>query len=499
MVRGEIEGVEARLQDAERWLDAAIGTRDRDQAPSAEMVVVDEKEFRGLPTAIAMYRAGQALILGDVAGTMTHARRALELVGEDDHVGRGGPAALLGLAYWTSGDLEAGHRWYAKGMASLEKAGHLSDAIGCAIALADIRIAQGRLYEAMSTYERGLQLATEPGAPVLRGAADMHVGMSQLLSERNHLEAARQHLQSSTELGEHLGLEQNPYRWRVAAARLREAEGNLGAALDELDEADRLYVSDYFPNVRPIAALKARLRIGQGSLGEIHGWARERGLSAQDELSYLREFEHITLARLLLAQSGRDRADGSSQEAIGLLERLLQAAEAGGRSGSLIEILAVLALAHHARGNLPAALPPLERALMLAEPEGYVRVFVDEGPGMAALLEAAGRQGIARSYVRHLLAAFGQRENSARVTQALVEPLSERELDVLRLLGTDLSGPDIARELVVSLNTVRTHTKSIYAKLGVNNRRAAVRRGEELNLLSRTSDRQPRPTLVHDA
>jgi LuxR family maltose regulon positive regulatory protein len=499
MVRGEVEGVEARLRDAERWLDTTAEARDGPKAPSTAMVVVDEEGFRRLPPAIAMYRAGQALILGDVAGTMTHARRALELVGEDDHVGRGGPAALLGLAYWTRGDLDAGHRWYADGMASLEKAGHVSDAIGCAIALADIRIAQGRLHEAMSTYERGLQLATEQGAAVLRGAADMHVGMSRLLRERNDLDAARQHLQSSRELGEHLGLEQNPYRWRAATARIREAEGNLEAALDQLDEAERLYVSDYFPNVRPIAALKARLWIAQERFGEALGWARERSLSAQDELSYLREFEHITLARLLLAQSARDRADGSMQEATELLERLLEAAETGGRSGSLIEILEMLALAHRARGDLRAALPPLERALALAEPEGYVRVFLDEGPPMAALLEAAANHGIAPKYVRELLAPFGQAEESTRVKQALVEPLSERELDVLRLLGTDLNGPDIARELVVSLNTVRTHTKNIYAKLGVNNRRAAVRRAEELDLLSRTRINQPRPIVVHDA
>jgi LuxR family maltose regulon positive regulatory protein len=490
MVRGEVEGVEARLQDAERWLDAAAGIRAGGQSPSAEMVVVDEKEFRSLPTAIAMYRAGQALILGDVAGTMTHARRALELVAEDDHVGRGGPAALLGLAYWTSGELDAGHRWYADGMASLEKAGHRSDAIGCAIAVADIRIAQGRLHEAMSTYERGLQLASEQGGPVLRGAADMHVGMSQLLRERNDLDGARQRLRSSTELGEHLGLEQNPYRWRAAMARILEAEGHLDAALDQLSEADRLYVSDYFPNVRPIAALKARLWIAQGRLGEAQGWARERGLAALDELSYLREFEHITFARLLLAQSAQDRANGSLREAIELLERLREAAEAGRRSGSLIEILVPMALAHHARGDLHAALPPLDRALTLAEPEGYVRVFVDEGVSMAALLEAAASAGIAPNYVRRLVAAFGPAEDDTRVTHDLIEPLSERELDVLRLLGTDLNGPDIARELVLSLNTVRTHTKNIYAKLGVNNRRAAIRRAGELGLLSRARSRR---------
>jgi ATP/maltotriose-dependent transcriptional regulator MalT len=406
MVRGEVEGVEARLRDAERGLDAAAAVREGRQAPSPEMVVVDEKEFRSLPTAIAMYRAGQALILGDVAGTMTHARRALELVAEDDHVGRGGPAALLGLAYWTTGDLAAGHRWYAEAMASLEKAGHLSDAIGCAIAIADIRIAQGRLGDAVSTYERGLRRATEQAAPPLRGAADMHVGMSQLFRERNDLAAARQHLQSSRDLGEHLGLEQNPYRWRVAMARIREAEGNLGAALELLQEAERRYVSDYFPNVRPVPGLKARLWIAQGRLGEALGWARERGLSAQDDLTYMREFEHITLARLFLAQSARDRVDGSMQEATELLERLRDAAEAGGRSGSVVEILVLLALAHQARGDLRAALPPLERALTLAEPEGYVRVFRDEGPSMAALLDAAARHGVAPNYVGRLLAAL---------------------------------------------------------------------------------------------
>ena len=188
MIRGELEGVEARLRDAERWLDTTSGIRKGPRAQSAEMVVVDDEQFRGLPNAIALYRAGQARIRGDVAGTMTHARRALDLAGEDDHVGRGAPAALLGLAYWTTGDLDAAQRWYADAMASLDKAGHHTDVIGCAMTLADIRIAQGRLRDAMSTYERGLQRATEQPGSVLRGAADMHVGMSELFRERNDLE-----------------------------------------------------------------------------------------------------------------------------------------------------------------------------------------------------------------------------------------------------------------------------------------------------------------------
>jgi LuxR family maltose regulon positive regulatory protein len=374
-------------------------------------------------------------------------------------------------------------------MAIVQRAGHLSDVLGSAVALAEIRRSQGRLRESMRTYEQALDLATAQGAPALRGIADMHVGLSQSLRERNELDAAKQHLQTSTELGEHLGLTQNPYRWRVAMAQIREAEGDLDAALDLFVDAGRLYVSDYFPNVRPIAALKARVWVAQGRLGEALGWAREHGLSAQDELSYLREFEHITLARLLLAQSARDRAEGSMHEATEFLERLLEAADAGGRLGSVIEILILQALAYLARSDMPAALVPLERALTLAEPQGYVRVFVDEGPSMAVLLEAAAKKGIAPNYVRQLLAALGKAQERAPVNQPLVEPLSERELEVLRLLATDLGGPEIASELVVSLNTVRTHTKNIYAKLGVNNRRAAVTRAEELDLLSRARNR----------
>jgi LuxR family maltose regulon positive regulatory protein len=227
------------------------------------------------------------------------------------------------------------------------------------------------------------------------------------------------------------------------------------------------------------------------------GWVREGRLSAQDDLSYLREFEHITLARVLLAQSRGDRTDGPLREAMGLLERLLHAAEDGGRTGSVIEILVLQALAHQTRADIPAALVPLERALTLAEPEGYVRTFVDEGPPMAALLEAAAKRRIAPTYVRRLLTAFGTAEDRPPARQDLIEPLSDRELEVLRLLATELDGPEIARELVVSLNTMRTHTKRIYAKLGVTNRRAAVRRAEELGVLSRTGSRQHRPGGLH--
>ena len=162
-------------------------------------------------------------------------------------------------------------------MAHLLRAGYISDAVGGAIALADIRITQGRLREAMSVYEQTLQLATEQGTPFLRGTADMYVGMSELYHERNDLNAATQHLLRSKEQGEHTGFPQNPYRWRVAMARIRVAEGDLDGALDLLQEAERLYVSDFYPNVRPIAALKTRVWVAQGRLAEALDWAREAG------------------------------------------------------------------------------------------------------------------------------------------------------------------------------------------------------------------------------
>jgi len=484
LATGELEGVDARLRDAERWLDP---TADR-----SAMVVVDAEGFRGLPGEIAVWRAGRALVQGEVAETMRYAQQALDLAVEDDHLVRGSAAALLGLASWTSGDLETAHRAYAEGMARLKMAGNISDVLGCSIALADIRIAQGRLHEAMRTYEQALQLAREQAGPVPRGTVDMYVGMSERHREHNDPHTAMQLLLRSKGLGEGAGLPQNRYRWCVAMARIREAEGDLNGAIDQLREAERLYMSDFFPNVRPVAALKTRVWIAQGRLDEALGWARDHGLSVEDNLSYLREFEHITLARVLLARYKSDRADHSMREAMIFLERLLKAAEEGGRTGSTIAILILQARAHQLQGDIPAALMPLHQALTLAEPGGYVRTFVDEGPPMAWLLRAAAARGIMPAYTGTLLAASeGEQQRSAGASplppppasQSLIEPLSDREFDVLRLLKTELSGPEIARELVVALSTVRTHTKRIYAKLDVANRRAAVKRAEELGLL----------------
>jgi LuxR family maltose regulon positive regulatory protein len=177
-------------------------------------------------------------------------------------------------------------------------------------------------------------------------------------------------------------------------------------------------------------------------------------------------------------------AQGKPGEALRLLARLLEEAQAVGRMGSVIEVLALQALAFQAQDNLDQALSALERALSLAEPEGFVRTFVDEGKPMARLLRRALSQGIAPNYVARLLAAFGQEvELTSPAMESLVEPLSERELEVLRLVVAGLPNPEIAQELIIAVSTVKSHVNHIYGKLGVESRTQAVARARELGLL----------------
>ncbi|MEO8511226.1 MAG: LuxR C-terminal-related transcriptional regulator [Chloroflexota bacterium] len=476
MSNGELNDVDDLLDDAERWLDPGART-------GSEMVVVDESAFARLPSAIAMYRAARAQLHGDREGTLAHARRGLELAGDDDPIGRGGAAGFLALAHWATGDLEVAHDYWTDAMVSLNRAGYTVSATACMRPLAEIRAAQGRLRDARRTYERGLELATAKNGSALRGAADMHTGLAELSLESNDLDAAADHLLTSTQFDERgAGLPQNASRRRIVTALLRAAEGDADAAIGLLDEAERTYVSEYFPVVRPIRALTARFRIARGRLADAEDWVNERGIVADDDLDYLGEFEHVTLARVLMARSTTTGDDRPMRDAVALLDRLQAAAAAGGRQRTVIEVLVLLAIARRALDDDGQALTALRRAMALAEPEAHVRIFIAEGPPMTALLELAVAHGISPPYARRLLAAGNRRRR-----QPLAEPLSDRELEVLRFLATDLDGPGIARELVVGLSTVRSHTKSIYAKLGVNGRRLAVRRGEELGLTTRTS------------
>jgi LuxR family maltose regulon positive regulatory protein len=496
MSGGEFEEARVQLHDLDRRLHPATAAGRSTPQPPPGMVVVDQTGWARLPGVVELYWTALALVDGDSSGTHRHAQLAIDSTDVADHVTRAGAAALSGLAYWGDGDLESAHRAYSTCVDGLQRAGHVSDVLGCTITLGDLRVTQGRLTDALATYRHALALAAhEPS--VVRGTPDMHVAISQIHLERDELELAAQHVQRSQQLGEHLGLPQNPYRWRRALALLRAAEGDMESALELLGKAQRVYTGDFSPNVRPIPALRARLLASHGDVDQAAAWAREHDLAADDALSYVREYEHITLARVLIAQYAQQGTEAALLGAAALLRRLLAAAMAGNRTGNVIEILVLLALTQHAGGHPTRALPPLHRAVTLAEPEDYVRVFTTEGTPVASLLHRLAAQQPAWSYPRQLLDACAGPPEPPRTTpagsggpaatQSLVDPLSERELEVLRLLASELNGPDLARHLVVSVNTLRTHTRNIYTKLGVNSRRAAVRRAIELKLL--TGDR----------
>jgi LuxR family maltose regulon positive regulatory protein len=485
LANGEFADADRLLADAEGALAAedaggtGPGTAEGDEA---------DQERRRLPAQIELYRAAMAQVRGDAPAMLASARRALDRALPGDHLGEASASGLIGIAHWTLGGLAAAQDAWAVCIAGLGRAGHVSDALGATVALADIAATRGRLREAATAYETGLRHAATAGG-TLRGAADLHAGLAALEIERGDVDAARTHLARSRELGERAGL--GPYRYRLALAEaaLSRAEGNVAGALDHLAEAGRVYVGDFFPDVRPVAAVAARVRIAAGQIEAAARWRRESGVGAEDDLSFLREYEHLTLARLLLAEAPAAGVARRTEPLPAFLDRLGEAAERGGRVASVVDVAILRALAAGSR-NEGRALDALAPALDLAEPEGWVRPFVDGGGPMADLLRAALRRGLAAVFVRELLAAFAPSRVAAPPRGGdAPEPLSERELDVLRLLRTDLDGPAIADELMVSLNTLRTHTRKIYEKLGVNSRRAAVRRAEELNLAGRRSGR----------
>ncbi len=481
---GDLEAAKRRLQDVERSLAADDG---------ANTVVTDEAQYRAIPASLATAWVYYAQAKGDILGTIKYAEQALLALPEDAYTWRAQIMALLGLTYWATGDLDKAQRALQDAATFVQHAGNALDTIPGAFVVADILVTRGRLHEARRTYEDALHLAVEHGEPALLGLEHVYSGLSDLHREWNDLTAAAQDLASSKRLGERVGERVWRYRWRLAQARLNESLGNLDGALDMLNEAAAGYIRTPLPDVRPIAAMKTRVWLKQGKLSPALSWVRARGLLVDDDLSYAREFEHITLARVLIAQYRRERIQNHSIHQVEkLLLRLLKAAQSGGRVGSAIEILMLQALAHEAQQDIPAALTALECALTLAEPAGYVRTFVDEGSAMEQLLRRATDRGLMPAYTGKLLAAFGPEEKKTieapsppvvSSPQPLIEPLSQRELDVLRLLNSELSGPEIADELVVALSTVRTHTKRIYGKLDVNSRRAAVKRAAELGLI----------------
>ena len=434
LVSGDLDGVDRWLSYAERALSTRTDDAARDYASSGG------EDLRHLPATVAVYRASLAQARGDLIEMEIQSRRALTLALPGDHLGRGSAAGLLALALWATGNLKTAISTFADARTSLQLAGHTADYLGSTVVMADMLVVQGRRDEARRAYEHALQLAIAEGEPA---ASDLQVGLGELCLDDGELEAAHQYLDASKTMGAAAPLPESRHRWFKTMARIREAEGDLDTALELLGEAERYYLPGFLPDVRPIAAMRARLAIAQGRLVDAEEWAQANGVSTTDDATYLHEYEHATLVRLLLAQHATGARTGALDEASALLQRLLVAAEAAGRWGSVQEI-------QRLRDLFPGSEQPG------GPNDGLVRIR----------LESVTRSPI-----------------EPPATPARTEALSERELHVLRLLATSLSGPEIARELFVSLNTLRTHTRHIFSKLAVNSRTAAVHRGYEQGLL----------------
>jgi LuxR family maltose regulon positive regulatory protein len=506
MIAGDLAGVEQRLDDADRALP--------DAAPASGESGAATEEDRMLPATIAMYRASLAQALGDVAGTSAHARKALALAGPNHHLARGAAGAFLGLAAWAEGEVHHALETFTQAVASLHAAGNLLDELSSTVILSDMWQAAGRPGEARRICEAALQQANNRGEAMVRASAELHVVLSELCRQSGDLRGAIRHLDAAAAFVDKGPMTESRYRWFVAKGLVTQDEGDPGSAISYLDQAEQLFRPGFFPAVCPIPAIKARVRIRQGDLAEAAAWARAAGIDAAGDVGYMREYSHLTLARLLIAQH-RDQPDsGAADGAVDLLDRLLADAAASGRAGSVVEIRMLQALAYDVLGHGRQALEALASALTGSpEPDEYVRLFLDEGPPMLELLREAVREaaneathdGGAAAHAVRLLGLGAPTEPvpsqlatsrpappvPSRLVRSRmgehppsdVDPLSERELQVLRLLDSELSGPEIARALFISRNTLRTHTKHIFTKLGVTSRRGAVRRARDNGLI----------------
>ena len=441
--------------------------------------------------ALAALRSVLGVVRGDVAGAIDQAQRARRLLPEEDLYFRRMVVRSLGVALLYRGDAVGAQPLFEEDARVSRQEGDITGLLAATRLWAVALMARGRLRQARQAID-----AAEPFLPQAPGmlhpaAIKLLVVHADLLRECNELDEAAALCDKALAMARAVlylfGLGAN-----LMLARVRQAQGRLDDGLAAIDEALRLAKTYDITDLDDalVYAYRARLFLAGGDLEAAAAWARECGLPAgtgglragdpaRSSLPYyVREIEQASLARVCLAQ-------GRAEQALAVLRPLLATVEEQGRAGGAIEALALEALALQAAGQAAAALAALGRALTLAEPEGYVRTFADEGAPMARLLELAAGQGICPAYARRLLAVMGApRPGRARpAAGALPEPLSDRELEVLRLLAAGLSNRDIAAELVITENTVRSHCKSIFGKLGAHKRWEAAHRAEELGLI----------------
>ncbi len=447
---------------------------------------------------IMTLRAFIATCQADTRQSAELSQQALELLPAESLFFRSYIAAYMGLPHLISGDVVAAARVFSEAARVGEQAGNLIIVVISLCRLAHIALIQGQLHKAKKFYEQALDLATirsnqDGQSKLLRPVAGMPLmGLGDLLREWNDLEAATHHLIEGIELSDRWSEIASLYGY-FSLAQVKQAQGDTAGARQAIQTARQL--AENFDAMEMddilVATYQVRLWVAQGDLAAALGWVEERGLDRHigpDELEreiaapLLTAFEYIPLTQVRLAQ-------GQPDEALAVLKLLGQMAETAQWTGFLIEILALQALAFQAQGNVTQAMISLEQALFLAEPEGYVRLFIDKGPAMAALLRQAAARSIAVDYVGKLLAALagetpGQEPSPiVHPPSPLVEPLSERELEVLRLTAAGLSNREIAQELIVAVSTVKTHLNNIYRKLDVSSRTQAVARARDLKLM----------------
>jgi LuxR family maltose regulon positive regulatory protein len=384
---------------------------------------------------------------------------------------------VLGLVYKINGKLNQAADSLSQAAVLGQERGNVHIIAGSTGRLASVQSMQGHLNQAVRTCQGGLKLVKEivgerSPVPIL-----LHAELGNLLYEKNDLEAAQYHLQEGINVGRPWGFLEAFVPGYTGLARVRAAQGDWDGAFAALDELATLGEDNPAMVMPAVETLRALMWVAQGKVDAAYHWAMNVGLDPQGEIDFHRLGELMLYTRVLIARH-------AYREAVDLLTRMVAAAEARGWFGRAIEMRVLLALAHSSRGARDQAMIAFKQALISAEREGYVRVFIDEGDPLKALLREAETRLIAPDYVPKLLEAFevDHAQVEFPTVPSLIEPLSERELEVLRLLKTELSGPEIADELMIALSTMRTHTQNIYSKLGVSNRREAVSKAEDLNL-----------------
>lgn len=496
--KGELHAAEQHIGYVEQWLQQSADEAGQQSTLVAGMIVANTEEFRTLPGSTYGARAYLAQLRGDMPATIAHARRSLELLSDTDHFWRGNTALFLGLAQFAIGDLAAAYESITVSVASQRLSNsHYFEMLGMVI-LGDIQMAQGRLHGAHQHYQQVLQLASaavegdhqQPPSqhtPLIQAPIALYVGLSELHLAWDDLATAAQYLQAGQILLDQAILPASGYRLLCADAYLKAIQGDFDGALATLNQAAARYQPAAVPDTVTIEGLRVRIWLRQGNLLDATAWAEQQSRSL-DDLDFAREFNLITLASVLIAEYRNTQAVHRIEDAAALLDHLLPLAETGGRVGRVIEILSLQALAQHAQGALSEARTTIKHALTLAQPEGYIRLFADMGQPMRELLSASLADGADAAYVLRILQAIDAPSpdavSTADANQLLIEPLSDRELDVLQLMADGYTNQAIADALFIALSTVKKHVNNILGKLGVTNRTQAINRARELNILS---------------